>query len=136
MFSILKYVIMIWRYFVILTKSIPLLDLCLMSNLLPCVHSQSRANQRHQVHPRALGGAAKAPSGRQRPGQAAAVARFIGIPIKDRLQVDAVQGREQQGDDCDRLRHANPPSSLIPYVSLPDVGKVRIAATFYHKAFQ
>ena len=30
---------MIWRYFVILTKSIPLLGLCLMLNLLSCVHS-------------------------------------------------------------------------------------------------
>ena len=29
--------------------------------------------------------------------------------IKDRLQVDAVQGTEQQRDDCDRLDHANPP---------------------------
>jgi len=45
-----------------------------------------------------------------------------GNPIKDRLQVDAVQGREQQGDDCDKFRHANPPSSLISYVSLPDGG--------------
>jgi hypothetical protein len=29
----------------------------------------------------------------------------------------------------------NPPSSLIPYVSLPDVEKVRIAATFIIKLF-
>jgi hypothetical protein len=62
-------------------------------------------------------------------------ARFIGILIKDRLQVDAVQDREQQDDDCDRLQHANPPSGLIPHVSLPDVGKVRIAATSIIKIF-
>src|SRR5918992_5979859 len=36
-------------------------------------------------------------------------ARFITVTIKDRLQVDAVQGTEQQRDDCDRLDHANPP---------------------------
>ena len=50
-------------------------------------------------------------------------ARFIGITIKDRLQVKPVQGSEQQGDDCDRLRHANPPSGFIRHVSLPDVGR-------------
>jgi hypothetical protein len=42
------------------------------------------------------------------------------------LQLDAVQGSEQQGDDCDRLQHANPPSGFIHHVSLPDVGKIRI----------
>jgi hypothetical protein len=62
-------------------------------------------------------------------------ARFIGIPIKDRLQGNAVQGSEQQGDDCDRLRHANPPSDFIRHVSLPDGGKIRIAATSSIKLF-
>jgi hypothetical protein len=57
------------------------------------------------------------------------LARFIRITIKDRLQGNAVQGREQQGDDCDRFRHANPPLGLILYVSLPDVERIPIAAT-------
>ena len=35
------------------------------------------------------------------------------IIVKDRLQVDAVQGREQQGDDCDRLQHANLPQLYL-----------------------
>jgi hypothetical protein len=45
------------------------------------------------------------------------------------LQVNAIQSREQQRDDGDRLDHTKPHSGLIPHVSLPDREKVCIAAT-------
>jgi hypothetical protein len=47
-------------------------------------------------------------------------ARFLRIAIKDRLQVNTLQSREQQRNDGDRLDHAKPLSGLIPHVSLPD----------------
>src|SRR5918992_1608139 len=55
--------------------------------------------------------------------------RFIRIAIKDRLQVNALQSREQQRDDGDRLDHAKPLSGVIPHLSLPDREKVRITAS-------
>src|ERR687895_540735 len=61
--------------------------------------------------------------------------RFIRIAIKDRLQVNALQSREQQRDDGDRLDHAKPLSGLIPHLSLPDPEKVRIAVTSHLKLF-
>src|ERR687895_757734 len=80
-------------------------------------------------------------SGRVRPfadqagtGQRTAT-RFIRIAIKDRLQVNALQSREQQRDDGDRLDHAKPLSGLIPHLSLPDPEKVRIAVTSHLKLF-
>jgi hypothetical protein len=36
------------------------------------------------------------------------------------LQVNALQSREQQRNDGDRLDQAKPLSGLIPHVSLPD----------------
>src|SRR5919197_1218100 len=62
-------------------------------------------------------------------------ARFIRIAIKDRLQVNALQSREQQRDDGDRLDHTKPHSGLIPHLSLPDREKVCIAATSSVKFF-
>src|ERR671930_873182 len=64
-----------------------------------------------------------------------AAARFIRIAIKDRLQVNALQSREQQRDDGDRLDHTKPHSGLIPHLSLPDREKVCIAATSSVKFF-
>src|ERR671917_235758 len=61
--------------------------------------------------------------------------RFIRIAIKDRLQVNALQSREQQRDDGDRLDHAKPLSGVIPHLSLPDREKVRIAVTSHLKLF-
>jgi hypothetical protein len=61
--------------------------------------------------------------------------RFIRIAIKDRLQVNAIQSREQQRDDGDKLDHAKPLSGVIPHLSLPDREKVRIAVTSHLKLF-
>src|SRR2546430_13100796 len=66
-------------------------------------------------------------------------ARFITVAIKDRLQVNALQSREQQRDDDDRLDHTKPLSGLIPHLSLPDREKVCIAAKpsvkFFNKLY-
>src|SRR5256886_17188048 len=66
-------------------------------------------------------------------------ARFITVAIKDRLQVNALQSREQQRDDGDRLDHAKPLSGVIPHLSLPERDKVCIAATpsvkFFNKLY-
>src|SRR5919198_1233814 len=60
---------------------------------------------------------------------------YATTPIKDRLQVNALQSREQQRNDSDRLDHTKPHSGLIPHVSLPDPEKVCIAATSSVKFF-